>query len=132
MDTHTLAQRSYNMSQIKSNNTGVEINFRRYIWAHSVKGYRIKSKILGKPDLYFLKKRTAVFIDGCFWHKCPEDFVRPKSRNDYWDSKIGNNIKRDKRITGELRKKGIKVIRFWEHDVENNPEKCYLILRSAL
>lgn len=119
------------MSRIRSADTKPEFNFRKFIWNHSIRGYRIKSKILGKPDLYFSKKKIAVFIDGCFWHHCPQDFVRPKSRNYYWDEKINNNIKRDKKITKLLTGSNVKVIRFWEHEIEKNSEKCYLILRSA-
>lgn len=96
-----------------------------------LKNYRIKTKIHGKPDLYFPKKRIAIFIDGCFWHKCPVHFIKPKSKNAYWDRKIEGNIKRDKDISKKLKKTGIKVIRFWEHTIEKNPNKCYSILRSA-
>lgn len=119
------------MSRIRSSGTKPEFNFRKLIWNKSLKGYRIKSKILGKPDLYFSKKKIAVFIDGCFWHQCPQDFIRPKSKNNYWDSKIKNNKKRDKKITKKLSELDIKVIRFWEHDIEKDPEKCYSILRTA-
>ena len=131
MDTHTPIQRSYNMSRIRSKNTKVEILFRKLVWNKNLRRYRIKAKILGKPDLYFPKQKLAVFIDGCFWHKCPEDFIKPKSKNAYWDQKIESNIKRDKKINKELRQQSIKVIRFWEHEIEKNPEKCYSILRVA-
>ncbi len=131
MDTHTATQRSYNMSRIRSKNTVIETIFRKYIWSKNLKGYRIRSKILGKPDIYFPKKRIAVFIDGCFWHKCPADFVKPKSENNYWDKKIKKNILRDKKINKELEETGEKVLRFWEHEVEKDLEKCYSILRSA-
>ena len=131
MDTHTPRQRKYNMSQIKSSNTLIELKFREYIWLNGLRGYRIKSKILGKPDLYFPKKKLAVFIDGCFWHKCPNDFIRPRSRKDYWDKKIKNNVRRDKRINIELKKENIKVLRFWEHEIANNVKKCYGILITA-
>lgn len=131
MDTHTPKQRTYNMSQIKSFNTKSELKFRKYIWQTGLRGYRIKSKILGKPDIYFPKQKLAIFIDGCFWHKCPIDFIRPKSRNDYWDKKIKDNIVRDREINLELKKKNIKALRFWEHEIVNNAKKCYLILRTA-
>jgi len=131
MDTHTPNQRKYNMSQIKSSNTQIELKFRKFIWKKGLRGYRIKSKVTGKPDLYFNKRRIAVFIDGCFWHKCPVDFIRPKSKNDYWDTKLENNIKRDKKIDLELKTKKIKVVRFWEHEIENDLEKCYSILRTV-
>lgn len=132
MDTHSSLQRSYNMSRIRSGNTKIEILFRRLIWSEGLKGYRIHSRNTGKADIYFPKKKIAVFIDGCFWHKCPDHYIRPKSRNDYWDNKIKNNTLRDRKINKELEKKGIQVIRFWEHEIENNPDKCYSKLRSVL
>ncbi len=131
MDTHTPMQRKYNMSRIKSSDTLIELKFRKYIWQNGLKGYRLKSKILGKPDIYFPKQKLAVFIDGCFWHKCPIDFIKPQSKNDYWDRKIKNNVRRDKKINIELKKENIKVLRFWEHEVENNPGKCYRILTTV-
>lgn len=131
MDTHTPTQRKYNMSQIKSSDTLIELKFRKFIWKSGLRGYRIKSKITGRPDIYFFKQKVAVFIDGCFWHKCPIDFIRPKSRNDYWDKKIKNNVKRDKKINIELKKENIKALRFWEHEIVNNLEKCYSILKTA-
>lgn len=131
MDTHTPTQRKYNMSQIKSSGTLIELKFRKFIWKGGLRGYRIKSKITGRPDIYFFKQKVAVFIDGCFWHKCPIDFIRPKSRNDYWDNKIKNNVKRDKKINIELKKENIKALRFWEHEIVNNLEKCYSILKTA-
>lgn len=94
-------------------------------------GYRLKSKIAGKPDIYFSKQKVAVFIDGCFWHKCPIDFIRPKSKNDYWDKKIKNNVKRDKKINLKLKTEKVRVLRFWEHEIANNIEKCYRILVTA-
>ncbi len=130
MDTHSKLQRSYNMSRIKSSNTKLEKEFRKYIWSRNLRGYRIKTKILGKPDLYFPKQRIAVFIDGCFWHKCPDHFISPKSRNKYWDKKIENNAKRDKNVTFELNNQEIKTLRFWEHELEDNIEKCYIILKT--
>ena len=118
------------MSRIKSSNTKLEKEFRKYIWSRNLRGYRIKTKILGKPDLYFPKQRIAVFIDGCFWHKCPDHFISPKSRNKYWDKKIENNAKRDKNVTFELNNQEIKTLRFWEHKLEDNIEKCYIILKT--
>src|SRR4030042_4525594 len=126
MDNLTKEQRCLCMSHIKSRNTKVELNFRKYVWGKGFKGYKINSKIIGKPDLYFSKKKIAVFIDGCFWHKCPICFVKPKTKNKYWDVKINNNILRDKKINMELDNKGISVIRFWEHELKKDINKCYI------
>jgi len=130
MDTHTPQQRSYNMSQIKYRNTKPEISFRRLVWSKGIRGYRVKAKITGKPDLYFSKKKIAVFIDGCFWHKCPVCFVKPKSNLIYWNKKIKRNVDRDKKINSLLQNDGIRVIRIWEHEVINSPESAFKKLKN--
>jgi DNA mismatch endonuclease (patch repair protein) len=84
------------------------------------------------PDLYFGSKKLAVFIDGCFWHHCPKCFVKPKSNNDYWDAKMARNKKRDRQVNRLLKAESITVMRFWEHDIKKNPEKCLLKLQTAL
>lgn len=119
------------MSRIKSSNTKAELLFRRYIWSQNVRGYRINAKIKGKPDLYFPRKKIAVFIDGCFWHKCPICFARPKSNNEYWDKKIENNVTRDKQVNEQLNSENISVIRFWEHEVNRDISDCYLRLMDV-
>ena len=131
MDTFTKAHRRYVMSRIIRRDTAVELLFRKLAWSSGFRGYRVKSKILGKPDLYFPKQKIAVFIDGCFWHKCPKCFVRPKSRNRYWDPKIEGNVQRDARNNAELRKQKIRVIRFWEHEIKDNSDKCFLKFKKA-
>src|SRR5438309_6923561 len=55
-----------------------------------------------RADLVFRRARVAVFIDGCYWHGCPDHFVRPKSNVDYWDTKIGRNVKRDRQTDALL------------------------------
>jgi DNA mismatch endonuclease (patch repair protein) len=59
---------------------------------------------------------VVVFIDGCFWHGCPEHFVAPKSHPEYWEPKIAANRARDAETTGRLSDEGWTVLRFWEHE----------------
>jgi DNA mismatch endonuclease (patch repair protein) len=125
MDRITKAQRSYNMSRIRSKNTAVEISFRKNLWNSGIRGYRVNAKIIGKPDLYFSKKKIAIFIDGCFWHKCPRCFIKPKTNLSYWTPKINKNALRDKKNNKDLKSEKIKVLRFWEHEIKNNMERCY-------
>ncbi len=132
MDNMTKGQRSHCMSQIKSKNTKPEIAFRKAIWKNCIRGYRLTSKIIGKPDVFFPKARIAVFIDGCFWHKCPKCFKKPKSGNDYWNKKIKGNVKRDAEINQKLCNNNIKVLRFWEHDIRNNLETCVSSLQREI
>jgi len=113
------------MSQIKNKNTKIEIELRKHIWKNGIKNYRVKNKIQGKPDLYFPKLRIAVFVDGCFWHKCPKCFRWPKTNKEFWQKKIKANIKRDKELNKKLKNQKISVIRFWEHDLRKNLDKCF-------
>ncbi|MBI5411983.1 very short patch repair endonuclease [Candidatus Peregrinibacteria bacterium] len=125
MDVHTKKQRSYNMSRIRNRDTKPEIMFRKFIWAKGIRGYRTNAKLKGRPDLYFLAKKVAVFIDGCFWHQCPDCFKAPKTNKKFWREKIHQNINRDLKTDISLKKQGINPIRFWEHQVKKEPEECY-------
>lgn len=68
-------------------------------------------------DIVFPSARVAVFVDGCFWHRCPEHGVRPRTNSDYWDAKIARNLARDRRNDAELEAAGWTVVRVWEHEV---------------
>jgi DNA mismatch endonuclease (patch repair protein) len=68
-------------------------------------------------DIVFPSKRVAVFIDGCFWHGCPEHGRVPKANAAYWNAKLARNVERDARNTALLRGAGWTVLRHWEHEV---------------
>jgi DNA mismatch endonuclease (patch repair protein) len=125
MDVLTEKQRSYCMSRISSKNTKPELTFRKLLSSTGIKGYRNHSPVLGHPDVYLAGRRIAVFIDGCFWHRCPKCFVRPKTRISFWTPKIRKNVERDRKVNRLLAENGIKVVRFWEHEIRNDPLKCY-------
>ena len=67
-------------------------------------------------DLVFRTARVAVFVDGCFWHGCPQHYVRPRANADFWKSKVQRNMERDKETDRVLHDDGWKVIRIWEHE----------------
>lgn len=123
-DVLTKEQRAYNMSKIRGKNTGPEIQFRKLIWSMGIRGYRIHYNLLGKPDIVFIKKKIAIFIDGCFWHKCPICFQEPETRKEFWMGKIQSNIDRDKKVDEQLKNDGWTVIRIWEHVIKKEPEKA--------
>ncbi len=132
MDVHTKEQRSYNMSQIKSRNTKPEVQFRKYVWGKGLRGYRIHSKLPGRPDLYFGRAKVAIFIDGCFWHKCPKCFKPPKTNKKFWREKMEKNIERDVKNDVALRVIGIDIIRFWEHEIKMDINKCFLKVKKLI
>ena len=69
-----------------------------------------------RPDIVFTRVRVAVFVDGCFWHRCPEHGSSPKTNADWWRRKLDNNVERDRTTDTVLAKAGWTVIRIWEHE----------------
>jgi DNA mismatch endonuclease (patch repair protein) len=115
-DVHTKKQRSYNMSRVRASETKAELKLTSFFKAL---GFVYQPKnIYGKPDFVHRKEKIAIFIDGCFWHKCPKHFKAPASNKKFWKDKINKNVKRDKAVIKKLRKDGWRVIRIWEHDVK--------------
>ena len=67
------------------------------------------------PDVAFTRKRVVIFVDGCFWHSCPEHGTVPKSNQEYWIPKLRQNVERDQEVTEALSDSGWTVLRVWEH-----------------
>lgn len=112
--------RRRNMQAIRSRDTKPELEVRRAL--HSL-GLRYRVAIQPEPglrrraDIVFTRARVAVFIDGCFWHGCPEHGRLSFNHNaDYWPAKIAANVARDANTTKQLRRAGWVVLRFWEHE----------------
>jgi DNA mismatch endonuclease (patch repair protein) len=68
-----------------------------------------------RPDIAFTSRRVAVFVDGCFWHACPEHGSKPKSNEWYWSPKLTRNVERDRAADAALAQAGWTVLRLWEH-----------------
>ena len=85
-----------------------------------------------KPDFVFPKLRTAVFVDGCFWHGCPKHATWPKHRAAFWKAKIEGNRTRDRKVTRLLRRLGWHVLRVWQHELLRRDESKLLRRLSAL
>lgn len=111
----------------RSRDTNPELSVRRILHAQGLR-YRVDTRPLPTlrrtADIVFRSKRVAVFIDGCFWHGCPEHYVASKSNRDYWDVKIAGNKARDAETTAILVSEGWTVLRYWSHappeDVANS------------
>ena len=69
-----------------------------------------------RPDVVFTRKRVAVFVDGCFWHCCPEHGTRPSFNSDYWGAKLSGNVARDRLVDAALQNEGWISLRIWEHE----------------
>ncbi len=83
--------------------------------------YRIDAKPLEslrcRADIVFRRHKVAVFVDGCFWHDCPEHGTSPRTNASYWRAKIARNVERDRHNDAELSAAGWAVIRVWEHEM---------------
>ena len=131
-DVLTPEQRRKNMSRIRGKNTSPEMKLRKMLWESGLRGYRVHYKLPGKPDIVFTRKKVVVFVDGCFWHKCPVCFRPPETNAEFWNEKLQKNVERDLRVTQELETLGWVVLRFWEHEIKKTPEDVVKRIRDAL
>ncbi|MCV7316134.1 very short patch repair endonuclease [Mycolicibacillus parakoreensis] len=103
----------------KTSGTGIELRVRRRLHALGYR-YRVDCRPLAdhkfRGDIVWRGRRIAVFLDGCFWHGCPEHGTIPKSNTEWWLAKLQENRDRDRRVDTLLRQRGWRVLRFWEHD----------------
>lgn len=113
-DTLTKRQRSYTMSRIRSKWTKPERTMHNLLKGRKIR-HKMHPNIEGKPDIILKDSKTAIFLHGCFWHKCPKCWIEPKSNRKYWIPKIESNVKRDKKNRALLKKCGWNVAVLWEH-----------------
>lgn len=95
--------------------------------------YRVDRKVLPgvqrRADVVFLGARVAVFVDGCFWHSCPQHATRPKANADWWSEKLTRNVTRDRDTDEKLEAAGWTVVRMWEHE---NPHTVALQIKELI
>ena len=131
-DVFSKAKRSQVMAAIHSSgNRDTELKLATAFRSHGVAGWRRNQRVFGKPDFVFRKQKVAVFVDGCFWHGCRWHCRMPKSRQDFWESKISRNKARDREVAILLRRQGWQVVRIWEHSLRN-PERIVARTQAAL
>ena len=118
-DTKTPAERSENMSRIRSTNTKPEEIVRKYLFRHGFRYRKNDKRYPGKPDIVLPKYRTIIFVNGCFWHMhgCSRSRL-PRSNQKYWKPKIERNIQRDAENQQKLEVDGWKVIVVWECELK--------------
>ncbi|QQC89477.1 very short patch repair endonuclease [Streptomyces alfalfae] len=126
------AARRRNMQAIRSRDTKPEWLIRRLVHAQGLR-YRVAAKPLPDlrrtADMVFRSTQVAVFIDGCYWHGCPEHYVPPKTNSGYWSDKVIRNVTRDRDTDQRLTEAGWLVLRFWEHEPA---EKCAAEIAAAV
>lgn|SRR5262249_12970826 len=135
-DIFTTAKRSQVMSRIRGNrNRDTELKMISILRSEKLTGWRRNKKMFGKPDFVFPRRRVALFVDGCFWHRhegCKFSYT-PRSRQEFWLPKFQQNIARDRVVTRTLRKSGWRVVRVWECQLARKHEGRVLRrLKAAL
>ncbi len=132
-DVLTPTQRSYNMSMIRSRNTGPEALLAEMLIRNGFCVYEFSpGDIPGKPDFYFRKQKVAVFVDGCFWHRCKRCFKAPETNTEFWNRKITANIARDRKTNRILSRENIRVVRIKEHELKKDQKKVLQKLKAVL
>ncbi|WP_194786805.1 very short patch repair endonuclease [Mycobacteroides abscessus] len=110
------------MSRQRRSDTQPELLVRRILHARGIR-YRVNSVmepgLRCRADIAWRRLQLAVFIDGCFWHGCPDHATRPKANSDWWAKKLDENTARDRRTDMQLTARGWTVLRFWEHEEPN-------------
>ncbi len=110
---------SRRMARQRTRDTAPEVALRSILHGRGLR-YRLDRPLPGLPrrraDITFGRQRVAVFVDGCFWHACPEHGTWPKRNDEWWAAKIRRNTERDRETDAHLQACGWKVIRVWEHE----------------
>jgi DNA mismatch endonuclease, patch repair protein len=97
-----------------------ELALRKALWARGLRyrvDYRVLPDLRRRADVAFIGPRVAVFVDGCFWHRCPDHGTTPRANRDWWVHKLDGNVQRDRDTDARLRAAGWLVVRVWEHEI---------------
>lgn len=129
-DVFTPEKRSWVMSRIRGKNTKIDLKMKKILSQQHYK-FQMYPKMFGNPDFIIKRKKIIIYCDGDFWHGYNYD-SKKKSAKKFWRDKIEENIRRDKKISRKLRREGWSVLRFWEHDIEKNPEKCIRRIKTKI
>lgn len=121
MDVFSKRKRSRVMSKVRSSGSRPEIVMRKIVCNLTDLPVRFNvTNLPGKPDIAICKIKLAIFVDGCFWHGCPDHCKIPASHRSYWKEKIRSNMARDDVVTAELQDMGWVVWRYWEHALNSD------------
>ena len=133
MKKKTPEQISYNMQRVKNKDSEIELSLRRKLWKRNIRYRKNAASVFGKPDIAFIGKRIAVFVDSEFWHgyaweERKKDF---KSNREFWIPKIERNIQRDAEVNAYLKNEGWIVLRFWGKEIKENVSVCTDIIEKV-
>ena len=122
------------MSSNRPKNSRPETSLRKGLWNIGLRGYRIHYKTVeGKPDIAFVSKKIAIFVHGCYWHRCPYcNLELPKHNTAFWKQKFEQNMKRDIEKTKQLKRMNWNVIILWECEINADLNKCLQKVNNIL
>ena len=124
--------RSQQMGRVRGVDTTPERMLRSALWRRGLR-YNVQRRISRtRVDIVFVRSRVAVFVDGCFWHGCPDHYSRPRSSTAFWSAKLTGNVERDRRQTVALEHAGWSVLRIWEHDILSDVSRVATLVRAAM
>lgn len=110
------------LSEQRVRDTTLELSVRRLLHARGFR-YRVDAVVSERPrrraDIVFTRLKLAIFLDGCFWHQCPEHSMPPKNNSSWWAEKLRRNVARDLQTVELLETRGWRVLRFWEHESQS-------------
>jgi DNA mismatch endonuclease (patch repair protein) len=117
---------SKRMRAVKSRgNKTTERRLRLALVSAGIRGWQVHpSGVTGNPDFYFPRRNLVVFVDGCFWHACKKCGHIPSVNSSYWSTKLKRNYQRDLKKNRALKRQGLNVLRFWEHELQTDVTKC--------
>jgi DNA mismatch endonuclease (patch repair protein) len=124
------------MARQRTRDTDAELALRRILHSRGLR-YRINCPLQGLPrrraDLTFASLKIVVFVDGCFWHGCPDHGTWPKQNDAWWAAKLLRNVERDRETDAHMQAAGWTVLRIWEHEAaEEAAERVEALIRSSL
>lgn len=119
LDEHT----TKSMKSNKRKDTQPEMVLRKALREAGFAGYRLQWKVPGRPDICYPGRKVAIFVNGCFWHRCPHcNLGIPKHNREYWEDKFQSNIERDHRNQMALTSLGWTVVVIWECELKRDPD----------
>lgn len=125
-------QKRQSMARQRSRDTGPELAIRTRLHALGYR-YRVDHRPLPavrtRGDLVFTRARLVVFVDGCFWHQCPQHRTSPRNNSAWWAAKLAANVERDRATDQRLADAGFRVVRIWEHE---SPDEAVAMIVRAL
>lgn len=122
------------MSANRGRDTSLEMAVRKALWKDGIRGYRVNVKGLpGRPDIVFIGQHLAIFVHGCFWHRCPICRTNtPKTHTDFWNKKFAANMKRDADVLADLEAHGWRTMVIWECEVKDDLPKVIRRIEAAI